>query len=277
MSLSAIIEMEGPLRLGAFILVGLALWGLQRRFALRGDGRADRRLLRNLGLVLIDSLLLRLAFPLLAVGLAVSVEARGGGLLGGLAWPAWLEFLLALLLLDLAIYWQHRLFHRIPLFWRLHRVHHSDIAFDVSTGVRFHPLEIAASMGIKLGLVLLLGPAALAVLLFELLLSLGSLFTHSDFALPAALDRRLRWLLVTPSMHRIHHSTWRPETDSNYGFHLSLWDRLFLSYRAAPREPERDMPIGLEQFRGDREQTLPELLLQPFRRTGQDVLPRHPR
>lgn len=267
MSLAWLIEREGPLRLAAFVLVGLALWGLQRRFALRGDGRADRRLLRNLGLVLIDSLLLRLAFPLLAVALALAVEARGGGLFGWLAWPAWLELVLALLLLDLAIYWQHRLFHRIPLFWRLHRVHHSDTAFDVSTGVRFHPLEIAASMGIKLGLVLLLGPAALAVLLFELLLSLGSLFTHSDFALPAGLDRRLRWLLVTPSMHRVHHSTWRPETDSNYGFHLSIWDRLFGSYRAAPREPERDMPIGLEQFRAPAEQTLWQLLLQPLRST----------
>lgn len=261
-----LLALEGPLRLAAFGLVGLLLWGLQRRFALRGDGRADRRLLRNLGLVLIDSLLLRLAFPLLAVALAVSVEARGGGLFGWLAWPAWLEFLLALLLLDLAIYWQHRLFHRIPLFWRLHRVHHSDLHFDVSTGVRFHPLEIAASMGIKLVLVALLGPAALAVLVFELLLSLGSLFTHSDFALPERLDRRLRRLLVTPSMHRIHHSTWQPETDSNYGFHLSIWDRLFRSYRATPRAPEQSMPIGLEQFRDPAEQTLWQLLLQPLRR-----------
>jgi sterol desaturase/sphingolipid hydroxylase (fatty acid hydroxylase superfamily) len=155
--------------------------------------------------------------------------------------------------------------HVVPLLWRLHRVHHSDTGFDLSTGVRFHPLEIAVSMGVKLGLVLVLGVDPLAVLLFELLLSLGSLFTHTDIALPAALDRRLRWLLVTPSMHRIHHSTWQPETDSNYGFHLSLWDRVFGSYRAQPRQPEEQMPIGLEHFRTADEQTLPALLLQPFR------------
>lgn len=260
-----VLAIEGPLRLGAFVLLGLAIFGAQRIWALRGEGRADRRLLRNLGLVAIDSLLLRLAFPLLAIGLAVDVAARGGGLFGALSWPHAVEFVLALLLLDLAIYWQHRLFHRIPLFWRLHRVHHSDIAFDVSTGVRFHPLEIAASMAIKLVLVFALGPDPWAVLAFELLLSLGSLATHADIALPPALDRRLRWLLVTPSMHRIHHSTWQPETDSNYGFHLSLWDRLFKSYRAQPRSDERSMPIGLEYFRSPAEQTLVALLIQPFR------------
>ncbi len=260
-----VLAIEGPLRLGAFVLLGLAIFAAQRRWALRGEGRVDRRLLRNLGLVVIDSLLLRLAFPLLAIGLAVDVAARSGGLFGALAMPYAVEFILALLLLDLAIYWQHRLFHRIPLFWRLHRVHHSDIAFDVSTGVRFHPLEIAASMAIKLILVFALGPDPWAVLAFELLLSLGSLATHADIALPPALDRRLRWLLVTPSMHRIHHSTWQPETDSNYGFHLSIWDRLFRSYRAQPRSPERDMPIGIEDFRAPPDQTLLALLIQPFR------------
>ncbi len=267
MSSAELLAIEGPLRLLAFVLVGVLLWALQRRFALRGDGAKGRRLLRNLGLVAVGSLLLRLAFPLLAVALAMAVAARGGGLFGWLAWPGWLEFGLAVLLLDLAIYWQHRLFHRIPLFWRLHRVHHSDIQFDVSTGVRFHPLELGASMLIKLGLVVALGPHPLAVLAFEVLLSLGSLFTHSDFALPERLDRRLRRLLVTPSMHRIHHSTWRVETDSNYGFHLSIWDHLFGSYRAAPREPERSMPIGLEQFRAPAEQGLLQLLLQPLRST----------
>ena len=259
---------EGPLRLAAFILAGLMLWVLQRRFALRGDGRADRRLFRNLGLVVIGSALLRLAFPLLAVALAVSVEARGGGLFGWLQWSSWVEFSLALLLLDMAIYWQHRVFHQAPWFWRLHRVHHSDIGFDVSTGVRFHPIEIALSMLFKLALVWLLGPSALAVVAFELMLSLGSLFTHSDFAFPAALDRRLRWLLVTPSMHRIHHSVLRVETDSNYGFHLSVWDRLFGSYRVAPMRSEVDMPIGLKEFREVGDQGLWALLWQPGRRDG---------
>ncbi len=253
--------------MSAFVLVGILLWALQRRFALRGDGRADRRLLSNLGLVAIGSALLRLGFPLLAVGLAVSVEARDGGLFGWLQWPLWIEFILALLLLDLAIYWQHRVFHVVPWFWRLHRVHHSDIGFDVSTGVRFHPLEIAASMLFKLALVWLLGPAALAVIAFELLLSLGSLFTHSDFAFSTTLDRRLRWLFVTPSMHRIHHSVVRVETDSNYGFHLSLWDRVFGSYRVAPMSPEGEMAIGLQVFRGSDSQGLWGLLRQPFLRS----------
>lgn len=260
-------ELEAPLRLGAFIgLFGL-LWLLQLRFALRGDGGVDRRLLGNLGLMLIGSGLLRLAFPLLAVALAVQVHEAGGGLLGAVQWPAWVEMLFAVLVFDVVIYWQHRLFHRIPWLWRLHRVHHSDLRFDVSTGVRFHPLEIALSMLLKLALVWLLGPDPLAVLIFELLLSLGSLYTHSDFALPAALDRRLRWLLVTPSMHRIHHSPERVETDSNYGFHLSIWDRLFASYRAMPQQPEGSMPIGLHEFRDPAEQSLLALLLQPLRST----------
>ncbi len=260
-----LVDLEGPLRLGAFAIAALALWIAQKRFALRGDAKLDRRLLTHIGLIVIDSALLRLAFPLLAVALAASVEARDGGLFGTLQWPSWLEFGLALLLFDLAIYWQHRMLHVVPLLWRLHRVHHSDTRFDVSTGVRFHPLEIALSMLFKLGLVWVLGPPALAVLAFELLLSLGSLFTHSDFALPSALDRRTRWLLVTPSMHRIHHSTRREETDSNYGFHLAVWDRLFRSYRDAPQRAEDAMPIGLHEFRGASEQSLLALLKQPFK------------
>jgi sterol desaturase/sphingolipid hydroxylase (fatty acid hydroxylase superfamily) len=149
-------------------------------------------------------------------------------------------------------------------------VHHSDLAFDATTGVRFHPFEIALSMGIKLALIALLGPPALAVLAFEVLLSSGALFTHADFALPASLDRALRRLLVTPSMHRIHHSDLRDETDSNYGFHLSVWDRLFRSYREAPRTPEASMTIGLRRFREPHEQSLWALLLQPFRSVPRD-------
>jgi sterol desaturase/sphingolipid hydroxylase (fatty acid hydroxylase superfamily) len=266
--LPGLVEHEGALRLGGFLAVIalLALW--QWRRPLRGDGAPARRQAVNLGLVLIDTALLRLAFPLLAIGLALQLQGRGIGLMPMLAWPLWLELTLTVLIFDLAIYWQHRLLHVIPLLWRLHRVHHSDTGFDFSTGVRFHPLEIALSMLLKLGLVLALGAHPLAVLIFELLLSLGALFTHADAALPPALDRRLRWLLVTPSMHRIHHSSWRPETDSNYGFHLSFWDRLFRSYRASPRTPEAEMQIGLEDFRSEPEQSLSALLLQPFRRTA---------
>src|SRR5262249_1541785 len=157
-------------------------------------------------MVLVDTLMLRLAFPLLAVGAAVAAEARGLGLFNRVDWPASLEFAGALLLLDLAIYWQHRVLHLVPVLSRLHRVHHSALRFDVPTGVGFHPFEIALSMAFKLLLVVLLGPPALAVLVFEVLLSSGALFTHADLALPPRLDRALRWLVVTPSMHRIHHS-----------------------------------------------------------------------
>jgi sterol desaturase/sphingolipid hydroxylase (fatty acid hydroxylase superfamily) len=267
-----LVEHEAALRLSAFGGALLLLAALQWRWPTRGDGRPARRQLINLALVAIDSLVLRLLFPILAVGLAIAIDARGGGLFGALAWPYWLEFALAVLLLDLAIYWQHRLHHVIPLLWRLHRVHHSDVAVDVTTGVRFHPLEIALSMGLKLGLVWLLGPAPAAVVVFELLLSLGSLITHTDCALPAGLDRRLRWLLVTPSMHRIHHSVWREETDSNFGFHLSLWDRAFGSYRSAPLRPEAAMPVGLPAFRGPGQQGLIALLLQPIRKWPASVV-----
>lgn len=256
---------EGPLRLVAFAGVLSLLLVLQWLRPLRGDGRGQRRQATNLLLIALDTLLLRLAFPVLAVGLALQLEGQGVGLLPQLVLPFWLDCVIAVLLLDLAIYWQHRLMHVVPLLWRLHRLHHSDTGFDVTTGLRFHPFEMALSMVYKLAVLTALGAPALAVLVFELLLSMGALFTHADFALPPALDRRLRWLLVTPSMHRIHHSTWRPETDSNYGFHLSLWDRLFGSYRVQPRAPEASMPIGLEYFRSSREQTLPSLLLQPFR------------
>lgn len=260
---------EPLIRVTIFLATLALLLIIQRLWPARGDGRWSMRQLTNALLVVIDTLVLRLAFPVLTVVLAMQVH--GGGLFGALAWPAWLEILVAVLIFDVAIYWQHRLFHIIPFFWRMHRVHHADTAFDVTTGVRFHPFETTLSMGIKLGLVWLLAPHPLAVLIFEILLSAGSLFTHADFRFPPALDRRLRWLIVTPSMHRVHHSTWRPETDSNYGFHLSVWDRIFGSYTPAPRQDERSMPIGLDRFRSRREQSLLQLLINPFRsRTDTD-------
>lgn len=269
-----LVQHEAALRGFAFagLLALLAL--AERLWPARGDARAARRQAVNLGLVLIDTALLRWLFPLLAVGLALRMQAQDAGLFNRLDWPAWLALPLAVLALDLAIYWQHRLMHAVPLLWRLHRVHHSDVAFDVTTGVRFHPLEIALSMAIKLGLVYLLGPDPRAVVAFELLLSLGSLLTHTDIALPPRPDRALRRLLVTPSMHRIHHSVRREETDSNYGFHLSIWDRLFGSYRAAPAEPERGMPIGLVEFRAPAEQGLWALLAQPLRDPRRTPSPR---
>lgn len=259
------IELEAGIRLGVFVAALVLLGLLQWARPLRGDGRPARRQLSNLGLALIDTAMLRLAFPVLAVGWAVAQQQAGHGLFQHLEAAHIVELGAAILLLDLAIYWQHRLFHRIPPLWRIHRVHHADTGFDLSTGVRFHPLEIALSMVIKLALIRLLGPDPLAVLLFELLLSLGSLWTHADTALPPRIDRVVRWLLVTPSMHRIHHSVLRRETDSNYGFHLSVWDRLFGSYSKAPEGAEATMPIGLERFREHHDQGLLALLFHPFR------------
>lgn len=255
---------EAALRLGCFLAVLALMLALQVWLPLRGDGRWSGRQLTNVGLVLIGTLLIRLALPVLAVGWALQVGQRGWGLLPALGLPFWWQVAGAVLLLDLAIYWQHRLFHRIPWLWRLHRVHHSDLAFDTTTGVRFHPLELLLSLLIKLGVIALLGAPAVGVLLFEILLSAGALFTHADIALPRRLDRRVRWLFVTPSMHRIHHSPRRHETDSNYGFHLSIWDRLFRSYRAASEHPEQSMPIGLEDWRDAAAQRLWPLLRQPL-------------
>jgi len=264
--MSVVLANADAIRLWAFATAVALLGLLQWRFSLRRDSRPARRQMTNLALVVIDTVTLRVVFPVLAVGFAAAHHARGGGLLGQAALPGWVEIALAVLALDLAIYWQHRLLHAVPLLWRLHRVHHCDRGFDLTTGVRFHPGEIVLSMAIKFASIALLGAHPLAVLIFELALNLGSLWTHTDIALPRAVDRRLRWLLVTPSMHRIHHSTRPSETDSNYGFHLSVWDRLFGSYTVAPRQPEKTMPIGLDAFRDDRDQRLGALLLNPFRR-----------
>lgn len=254
---------EPQVRLVAFLLVLALLAVAQRTWPRREVGGGWRRVATNIGLVVIDTAVLRVFFPLLAVELALRVEAQGSGLLSDL--PPAIAVVAGVLLLDLAIYWQHRLLHAIPLLWRLHRVHHADTSFDVSTGVRFSPFEIALSMLIKLAIILLLGIAPLAVLIFELALSLGSLFTHANVRLPAMLDRRLRWLVVTPDMHRIHHSWHRDETDSNFGFHLSFWDRIFGSYREQPRDGHTNMTIGLKEFRNRRDQSLVALLLNPFR------------
>jgi sterol desaturase/sphingolipid hydroxylase (fatty acid hydroxylase superfamily) len=263
--LDVLIGNEAEVRLLVFISGLALLLALERFMPLRHDARPAKRQARNLGLMLIDTAMLRLAFPAVAVGWAIAVQSLGIGLFARVSWPGWVEIALTVLALDLVIYWQHRILHAVPLLWRLHRVHHSDTAFDVTTGIRFHPLEIALSMGVKMVLIALLGAHPFGVLLFEILLSLGALFTHTDIAFPPSADRMLRWLVVTPSMHRIHHSVIREETDSNFSFHLSVWDRIFRSYRAAPSRDEVEMPIGLNAFRDPPDQTLLALLLQPFR------------
>lgn len=257
------LEHEAQLRLGVFLgLFGLVLIA-QRLRPLRALPGGWRRGATNIALVVVDTALLRVAFPLLAFDLALSLDDAGRGLLRSL--PPAAAIVAGVVLLDVAIYWQHRILHIVPIFWRLHRVHHADIGFDVTTGVRFHPLEIVLSMLVKLGLIAVLGVPPLAVLIFELALSAGSLFTHANFSLPTRVDHALRWVFVTPDMHRIHHSVHKDETNSNFGFHLSVWDRLFGSYRAQPRDDQHEMAIGLEEYRDSREQTLWALLLNPFR------------
>lgn len=261
---SWLLEHEPQVRLAAFLSVFALLLIFQQLRPRRDVPGSWHRRVTNLSLVVIDTLILRVAFPVLAFDLALRLEQQSNGLTAWL--PYWAAVVAGVVLLDCAIYWQHRLVHKIPLLWRLHRVHHADVGFDVTTAVRFHPFEIAVSMAIKLGLIALFSIPALAVLIFEILLSAGSLFTHANVELPAAFERRLRWLLVTPEMHRIHHSVHKDETNSNFGFHLSVWDRLFGSYRDEPRDGQTTMQIGLHEFREPRDQTLWALVVNPFRR-----------
>ncbi len=261
-----LMQHEPGVRLAAFsgVLVLMLAWELLApRRAL-----ANPRIVRwsnNLGIVVLNTVLLRLVFPAAAVGVALLAESRGWGLLAMLELPGWLTVLIAVLVLDLAIWAQHVIFHAVPALWRLHRMHHTDTDFDVTTGLRFHPIEILLSMLIKAAVIILLGAPAVAVLIFEVLLNATSMFNHGNVRLPARLDRVLRWVVVTPDMHRVHHS-WHPEeTNSNYGFNLPWWDRLFRTYRAQPRDGHEGMTIGINLFREPGDLRLDRLLLQPFR------------
>jgi sterol desaturase/sphingolipid hydroxylase (fatty acid hydroxylase superfamily) len=257
---------EPAVRLGCFlgVLALVALWEALAPRRAQAIGRLTRWP-NNLGVVVVDTLVLRLLFPTAAVGLALAGEARGWGLLNDVALPPALKVLAAVVALDLVIYLQHVLFHAVPALWRLHRMHHADLEFDVTTGVRFHPIEIVLSMLVKLGAVAALGTPALGVLLFEVLLNATSLFSHGNVRLPAWLDRALRWVVVTPEMHRVHHSVVPRETNSNFGFNLSVWDRLFGTYRPQPAAGHEAMTIGIGQFRDPAELRLDRLLLQPLR------------
>jgi sterol desaturase/sphingolipid hydroxylase (fatty acid hydroxylase superfamily) len=192
-------------------------------------------------------------------------ESRGWGLFNLFALPTWLELLVGLLLLDFAIYLQHRVFHHVPVLWRLHRMHHADLDVDVTTGARFHPIEILLSLGIKFLVIVPLGASPLAVLLFEIALNATSMFNHSNVLVPPGIERLLRWLVVTPDMHRVHHSIVRRETDSNFGFNFPWWDRLFSTYRPQPEAGHEHMTLGIEEFRDPKELRLDRMLAQPFR------------
>lgn len=263
------IESEVAIRLGFF--GGLfALFAVVETMAPRRPRVVPRggRWATNLALAVIDTLALRalaVVLPLLAVAAAMDAKAMQWGLFNALDWPVWIEAVLAVLMLDFALWGQHLVTHRVPLFWRFHRVHHADRDMDVTTAVRFHPVEILASMGVKIGLVYLLGPSALAVLAFEVILNGTSLFNHANIALPGWLDRVVRGVLVTPDMHRVHHSVLREEHDSNFGFALSVWDRMFGTYRPQPVAGHGAMTVGLD-WQDDRPGRLGWSLTLPFRR-----------
>jgi sterol desaturase/sphingolipid hydroxylase (fatty acid hydroxylase superfamily) len=248
----------------AGVLLLMALW---EALAPRRRLTVSRpvRWFSNLGLVALDTLAVRFLVPLGAVGVAVLAGERGWGLLNNVALPGWLAVALSVVALDLAIYLQHLMFHAVPLLWRLHMVHHADLDFDASTGVRFHTLEILLSVLIKMGVVVLLGAPALGVVIFEVLLNATSLFSHGNVRLPGWLDRPLRLAVVTPEMHRVHHSAEPRETNSNFGFNLPWWDYLFGTYRARPAEGHEGMTVGLSQFRDERvADRLHWMLLLPF-------------
>jgi sterol desaturase/sphingolipid hydroxylase (fatty acid hydroxylase superfamily) len=257
---------EIAVRIAAFagIFAIMALWEV---FAPRRDLSVGRwpRWPSNLGIVIVDALTVRVIVPTAAVGAAVMASENGWGLFNLLALPHWLGALAGFLLLDLVIYAQHVAFHHIPVLWRLHRMHHADLDIDVTTGLRFHPIEIVISIFIKIGVVIAIGIPAIAVLAFEIALNATSMFNHSNVTMPPWLERIVRLAVVTPDMHRVHHSINRHETDSNFGFNLPWWDWLFRTYRPQPEAGHRGMTIGLPIFRDPGELRLDRLLTQPFR------------
>jgi sterol desaturase/sphingolipid hydroxylase (fatty acid hydroxylase superfamily) len=260
---------EAAIRLGAFVAVftAIALWEALMPRRIRSYSRL-RRWPSNLSIVALNTVFVRVLLPATAVSLALAGEKRGWGLLNNLLVPAWIAVVASVVLLDAAIYLQHVMFHAVPALWRVHRMHHADLDFDVTTGARFHPIEIILSMLIKFSAVVALGTPALGVLVFEVLLNATSMFNHGNVRLPVELDRYLRWLLVTPDMHRVHHSMVVNETNSNFGFNLPWWDRLLGTYRDQPAAGHQGMTIGIEQFREARELLIDRMLSQPFRRSA---------
>ena len=262
-------ENEAIIRLSVFL--GLfTIFAVIEALAPRRPRNQPRssRWFTNWGIVILDTLTLRLlalALPLLAVGAAIDAQANGWGLMHALEVPLWLTVVATVLIFDFAIWAQHLITHKVPILWRIHRVHHADRDMDVTTAIRFHPVEIALSMLLKIGLVYLLGPPALGIILFEIILNGTAMFNHANIRIPLWLDAILRKVLVTPDMHRVHHSIHRYEHDSNYGFSLSIWDRMFRTYIPQPEAGHDDMTVGLE-WQDDQPSKLGWSLSLPFRR-----------
>lgn len=260
-----VLASEPVLRVGVFVLVfaAMAVWELLAPRRAQQTHRTSRWP-SNIGIVVLNTALVRVAYPVTAVVLAGRLTSGASGALHGLPVPPWLAVVLALVVLDLAIYLQHRLFHAVPMLWRLHRMHHADTEFDLTNGLRFHPFEIMLSMLFKFAVIAAIGAPPVAVLVFEIVLNATSIFNHANVRMPLWLDRLLRWIVVTPDMHRVHHSVLVRETNSNFGFNLPWWDRWLGTYRAQPQEGHLGMQIGLAEFRDRRWLRLDRMLRQPW-------------
>ncbi|MEQ8746723.1 sterol desaturase family protein [Pyruvatibacter sp.] len=260
-----LVNSEGAIRLAAFggllalFVAAEAVWPRRARAQHR-----TRRWSTNLLMSVLNTLALRVAVPVLAVGAAAWAQQADVGVFNKIEIPGWLAFGVTMVLLDVVIYAQHVVFHHVPILWRIHRVHHADRDIDVTTALRFHPIEIIISMGIKIGLVIALGAPPAAVIVFEVVLNAMAMFNHANLRLPAALDRVLRAVVVTPDMHRVHHSVRMAETNSNFGFNLSVWDRIFRTYTSQPQDGHTEMIIGLETYQDDRPARLGFTLWLPF-------------
>jgi sterol desaturase/sphingolipid hydroxylase (fatty acid hydroxylase superfamily) len=266
-----ILEHELTIRLTAFVTIFalVASWEVARPCRQQQFTRGQRWI-ANLGITLLNSLLLRLLFPAAAVGFAAFTSAKGWGLLNEIQLPFWLSLVIAVTLMDMVIYLQHVMVHAIPTLWRLHRVHHADPDYDLTTGARFHPIEILLSMVIKIATIAALGPPVIAVLIFEVILNGMAMFNHGNVSLPKPLDRLLRWLLVTPDMHRVHHSVIAGETNSNFGFNLSIWDRLMGTYKESPKLGHIGMQVGVSSLQDPQlTTTLNGILKIPFLKNTQ--------
>ncbi len=262
-----VMSYEKEIRMGFFfgMLVAIGLWELAApRRALTVSKTV--RWVNNLGLVFFNSFIVRLAFPVAAIGVAAIAQERSWGLFNNIEMSIGLAAILSIVIMDFVIYLQHVMVHAIPILWRLHRVHHADLDFDVTTGARFHTLEILLSMGIKFATIVLLGPPVFAVIIFEVILNATAMFNHGNIRLPKSIDRVLRLVLVTPDMHRVHHSVEDDETNSNFGFSLPWWDRMFGTYRDQPRGGHVDMTIGIHKFKDPKLVSwIPGMLILPFK------------
>ncbi len=267
--MEALSDYEALIRMTVFTGIFVLFAALESIFPRRNRTKPRfGRWFANFGMLFIANLVMRFGLPLLAIGVAFEMQARRIGLFNLVDWPVWLEILLAVILLDLAIWAQHVAMHHVPWLWALHRVHHADEDLDASSGIRFHPLEQLISMVFKMAVVGALGPAPLAVFLFEVILNATSMFSHASLNLPIRADAILRKLIITPDFHRVHHSVHPDETNSNYGFCLSLWDRLFRTYTAQPREGHETMPLGLDRRPDGNTASLWWSLILPFRKSG---------